>query len=81
MIEKDVFVGPHCLILPGVRIGKGAVIKGGAVLTRNVPAHTFWGPPESGPIANAVIPLTNAHSYDQFVIGLRPIRQKFPSKK
>ncbi len=76
VIEKDVFVGPHCLILPGVHIGEGAVIKGGAVLTRNVPAHTFWGPPESGPLAKVTIPLTNAYSYDQFVKGLRPIRRK-----
>jgi len=76
VIEKDVFVGPHCLILPGVHIGEGAVIKGGTVLTRNVPAHTFWGCPEGEPIAKATIPLTNAYSYDQFVKGLRPIRKR-----
>ena len=76
IIEKDVYVGPHCLILPGVHIGEGAVIKGGSVLTRNVPARTFWGSPEGRPLAMVTTPLTNAHSYEQFVKGLRPIRQR-----
>lgn len=43
IIEKDVFIGPHCVILPNVRIGEGAVIKAGTVVSRNVPPHTFWG--------------------------------------
>jgi acetyltransferase-like isoleucine patch superfamily enzyme len=81
VIGKDVFVGPHCLILPGVRIGEGAVIKGGTVLSRSVPEHTLWGQPQSGPIAKAAIPLTNAYSYDQFIHGLRPIRRKATAKK
>lgn len=81
VIEKDVYVGPHCLILPGVHIGEGAVIKGGSVLTRNVPAYTFWGPPEGRPLASVTIPLTNAYSYDQFVKGLRPIRRKSSHNK
>ena len=33
-IGKDVFVGPHCLILPGANIGARAVIKGGSVVKR-----------------------------------------------
>lgn len=75
VIEKNVYVGPHCLILPGTRIGEGAVIRGGAVLSRNVPARTFWGPPDSGPLGMATTPFTNSYSYDQFVKGLRPIRR------
>ncbi len=81
VIEKNVYVGPHCLILPGTRIGEGAVIRGGSVLTRNVPARTFWGPPESGPLAQVTVPLTNAYSYQQFVEGLRPIRGKNAPKR
>lgn len=41
VIEKDVFIGPHCVILPNVSIGEGAVIRAGSVVSRNVPAHTF----------------------------------------
>ena len=76
VIEKNVFIGPHCLILPGVRIGEGAVIKGGSVVSRNVPPYTFWGPPSSGPLARVTVPLTPESSYDQFIRGLKPIRNK-----
>jgi tetrahydrodipicolinate N-succinyltransferase len=44
VIERDVFVGPHCVILPDVTIGEGAVLKAGTVVSRNVPPHTLWGP-------------------------------------
>lgn len=81
VIGKDVYIGPHCLILPGVHIGEGSVIKGGTVLARNVPAYTFWGAPESGPLGIVTIPLTNTHSYNQFVNGLRPFKHKVALKK
>lgn len=42
-IEDYVFIGPRAIILPGVRIGKGAVIAAGAVVTKDVPAHTIVG--------------------------------------
>ena len=37
-IEDYVFIGPRAIILPGVSIGRGAVIAAGAVVTRDVPA-------------------------------------------
>lgn len=36
LIEDYVFIGPRAIILPGVRIGKGAVIAAGAVVTKDV---------------------------------------------
>jgi hypothetical protein len=74
VIEKNVYVGPHCVILPGVRIGEGAVIRAGTVVARNVPPYTFWGPPDAGPLARVTVPLTPEHTYAEFVRGLRPIR-------
>lgn len=74
-IEDDVFIGPHCVILPGVHIGKGAVIKAGSVLARNVPAHTFWGDHGGGPLAEVTVPLTPDHEYEEFVKGLRPLQK------
>jgi acetyltransferase-like isoleucine patch superfamily enzyme len=38
MIEDDVFIGMHSLILKGVTIGKGSVVGAGSVVSRDVPA-------------------------------------------
>jgi acetyltransferase-like isoleucine patch superfamily enzyme len=76
ILGKNVYVGPHCLILPNVTIGDGAVIKGGTVVTRNVPPNTLWGLPNAEPLAKVTVPLTIEHSYEDFVKGLRPIRRK-----
>jgi len=39
-IEDDVWIGAHSVILPGVTLGKGAVIGAGSVVTRNVAPFT-----------------------------------------
>jgi acetyltransferase-like isoleucine patch superfamily enzyme len=40
-IEDDVFIGARAIILKGVRIGQGAVVGAGAVVTSDVPAFTI----------------------------------------
>ncbi|NLE88651.1 MAG: sugar O-acetyltransferase [Myxococcales bacterium] len=42
-IEDDVWVGGGAIVLPGVRIGRGAVIGAGSVVTKDVPAGVFAG--------------------------------------
>jgi maltose O-acetyltransferase len=37
------FIGPRVIILPGVKIGKGAVVAAGAVVSKNVPNYTIVG--------------------------------------
>jgi acetyltransferase-like isoleucine patch superfamily enzyme len=76
VIERNVFIGPHCVILPNVRIGEGSVIKAGTVVTRDVPPHTFWGVPQAEALARVTVPLTQEYSYEEFVKGLKPIREK-----
>jgi len=38
-IGDDVWIGAQAVVLPGVRIGDGAVIAAGSVVTRDVPAN------------------------------------------
>lgn len=42
-IGDYVFIGPRAIILPGVKIGRGAVVAAGAVVTKNVPDFTIVG--------------------------------------
>lgn len=43
MIEDYVFIGPRAIILPGVKVGKGAVVAAGAVVTKEVPPYAIVG--------------------------------------
>lgn len=42
-IGDYVFIGPRVIILPGVKIGKGAVIAAGAAVTKDVPEFAIIG--------------------------------------
>jgi acetyltransferase-like isoleucine patch superfamily enzyme len=42
-IEDDVWIGAGALITDGVRIGAGSVVAAGAVVTKDVPAHSVVG--------------------------------------
>jgi acetyltransferase-like isoleucine patch superfamily enzyme len=43
IIERNVWVGRDSLILPGVKIGEGAVVAAGSVVTKSVPALAVVG--------------------------------------
>jgi maltose O-acetyltransferase len=40
VIEDNVWIGGGAILLPGVRIGRNAVVGAGAVVSRDVPANT-----------------------------------------
>ncbi|MBS7037741.1 MAG: 2,3,4,5-tetrahydropyridine-2,6-dicarboxylate N-acetyltransferase, partial [Ligilactobacillus ruminis] len=40
VIEDDVLIGANAVVLEGVRVGKGAVVGAGAVVTKDVAPHT-----------------------------------------
>jgi galactoside O-acetyltransferase len=56
VIEEDVWVGGHVVIMPGVTIGRGSVIAAGAVVTANVPPMVVAG----GVPAKVLRPITDA---------------------
>lgn len=39
-IGNNVWIGDNCIILPGVKIGNGAVIGAGSVVTRDIPSYS-----------------------------------------
>ncbi len=43
VVEDYVFIGPRAIILPGVKIGRGAVVGAGAVVTKDVESFKIVG--------------------------------------
>ncbi len=43
VLEDNAWIGVNATIMPGVTVGKNAIIAGGAVVTKNVPANTIVG--------------------------------------
>jgi len=40
IIENNVFIGVHSVILPGVRIGENSVIGAGSIVTKDIPRNS-----------------------------------------
>lgn len=43
VLEDDVWVGARVTILKGVRVGRGAIVAAGSVVTKDVPPYTIVG--------------------------------------
>lgn len=43
IIEDDVWIGYGTIVLSGVRIGKGAIVAAGSVVTKDIPAYAIVG--------------------------------------
>ena len=41
-VGEDVWIGANCVIMPGIEIGKGAIIGAGSVLTKPVGCYEIW---------------------------------------
>jgi acetyltransferase-like isoleucine patch superfamily enzyme len=40
IIEEDVWISSHCVIIKGVRIGKGSVVGAGSIVNKDVPPYS-----------------------------------------
>ena len=72
-IEDGAYIGPGVIILPNVRIGKGAVVSAGSVVSRSVPPQTLVRGNPAVPIARCGVSLGGGVSYEEFVRNLRPL--------
>ncbi|MEM1223328.1 MAG: acyltransferase [Verrucomicrobiota bacterium] len=43
ILEEDTFIGARSIVLKGVRVGKGAVVGAGALVTKDVPEYAIVG--------------------------------------
>jgi len=55
-IEDDAWLGAGCIVLPDIRIGKGAVIAAGAVVTKDVPDYTVVAGVPARPLRRLPVP-------------------------
>ncbi len=74
IIGKDAFIGPNSVLVCGagrvLKIGEGAVIGAGSVITRSVPPKLYVAPPAPQPLARVRTPLPLAKSMSEFWSGL-----------
>jgi acetyltransferase-like isoleucine patch superfamily enzyme len=79
VIERDAFVGPNSVIATSgsktLRIGAGAVIGAGIVVTRDIPARAFVALETPKPVATAGLPLTKAETVEEFTRALLPLKR------
>lgn len=38
VIDDDVWIGQNAILMPGIRVGKGAIVGAGSVVTKDVPS-------------------------------------------
>jgi acetyltransferase-like isoleucine patch superfamily enzyme len=84
IIEKEAYIGPNTVIVTTkgrtLRIGEGAVIGAGVVVTNSVAPHMFVASTPALAIAKALVPFTRAEKIEDFLRGLVPIRERSRDK-
>ena len=80
VIEEDVAIGTGAIILPNVKISRGAIVTAGSVVNKSVPPKTMVRGNPAQPIATVGIPFGLDVSLKEFAKGLRPIRRQSSPK-
>lgn len=78
IIERNAYIGPNVVVATTagktLRIGEGAVIGAGVVITKDVPSRSFIPPASANPVATVTVSLAEAKHVEDFVKGLVPLR-------
>ena len=72
-IDDDVFIGPGAIVLPNVKVGRGAVVAAGSVVTTSVPPMTLVQGNPARPIAKCGVSLAQYAPLADFYRALRPL--------
>lgn len=75
-IEDDAYIGAAAVVLPNVRIGRGAVVAAGSVVTRSVPPMVMVQGNPARPIARCGIPLTWDTPLKTFYLKLSSLKRQ-----
>ena len=83
ILERDAYIGPHVLLVTSegkvLRIGEGAVVGAGCVITKDVKSHTFVMGEFGKAIAEVRLPLSRADRLEDFIKGLAPLKDRSTS--
>jgi acetyltransferase-like isoleucine patch superfamily enzyme/acyl carrier protein len=79
-IGENVWIGPGSLILPNVKIGDGAVVVAGSVVSGSVPAGVVVQGNPARPVALCPSPLRAGVSYEAFLSQLQPLEGEHASR-
>ena len=80
-IEDDVYIGPGVIVLPNVRIGHGAVVSAGSVVSSSIPPRVLARGNPARPIARCGVSLGGGVSYEEFIRHLTPLDTPKGSEK
>jgi len=74
VVEDGAWIGAGATVLPGRRIGKGAIVGAGSVVARDVPPNTVW----AGNPARMLRQLEPLRTFAEEVHGFGPRAQFRP---
>ena len=82
ILEKNVFIGAGCMIIASsnstLRIGEGAVVAAGSVISSNVLPGTLVAPESPKAVARVTVPLAIETEFTEFMKGLTLLNESKP---
>ena len=77
VIGKNAYIGPSVMLISSsgrtLKIGEGAVVGAGVVVSNDIADHMFVPSPQAKAVARATIPLATAEKIEDFIRGLVPV--------